>query len=120
MALVNNGLKVSITSNQLPSGYTKPSVTEFTDQEYERDYVATIAKSAVEDANEVTAFTALVAAINTAIAALITADYDTSGLTVTIWSEFTILATNFTLGNSLYKNTAVNYIATCKVYIKTA
>jgi len=120
MALVNNGVKVSISDNQVPSGYTLPTPTEFTDQEYESVKVLTVAKADIDESNEVTSFTALVAAINTQVAALVTADYDTAGLTVTIWTDWTLLSHDFTVGAGYYTTDAINYTVTVLIYVKTA
>ena len=119
MALTNNGVQVSINSGQVPALYTLPTVTTFTDGEYEtRSRTYTIAKSAYENANEVTAFTALVAAINTAAAVTANQDYDTTGRAYTIYTDWLTLTHNCTNGNALYKSTAISVTCGVKIYIK--
>jgi len=121
MALTHNGTKVSIPAAQLPSGYTKPTVTEFTD--YENQYISrefTIAKSTVENATGSVTFAAIVSALNTAIEALITADFDTAGLTVTSWADLTAISTNDTLAAIKYTTGTPNYICTVTIKVKTA
>ena len=119
MALTNNGVQVSINSGQVPALYTLPTVTTFTNQEYITvDMTYTIAKSTYENANGVTGFTALVAAINAAAAASINQDFDTTGRDYTIYTDWLTLTHNCTLGNALYKDTAISVTAGVKIYIK--
>jgi hypothetical protein len=121
MALTNNGTKVSIPAAQLPSGYTKPSVTEFSD--YEMKYssrVFTIAKSTVENEDAVTTMENLIAQLNAEIETLISSDIDTVGLTVTAWSELRSLSTNNNLAGVKFTNGALNYILVVDIFVKTA
>ena len=121
MALTNNGTKVSIAQSSLPSGYTKPTVTEFTD--YELTYSSrqmTIAKSTVENATASTTFTNLVSQLTTDINTLLAADIDTTGLTVTAWADFKTVTTNNSLSSILYTTGTLNYICTVDIYVKTA
>jgi hypothetical protein len=121
MALTNNGTVVNVISSKIPSGYTKPSVTTFTD--YESTYpdrVITVAKSSVENADEVVTFTALIAAITTAVTTLIEADYDETANTIEAYAIVKDIQTNNSVGNVLYTNGALNYICTVDIYIKTS
>ena len=119
MALTHNGTAVLISD--VPSGYTRPTVSKFTDSESK--YInreISIAKSGVENATESVTFTAIITALNTAIETLINADYNTSGLTVTSYANLTALTTNAILGSVLYTNGAVNYLCVVDIFIKTA
>lgn len=119
MALTHNGTDVLISD--VPSGYTKPSVTKFSD--WENKYparVISIAKSGVEDPSDTTTFTALIAALNSAIEALINTDFDTTGLTVTSYANLSILATNHNSDGVLYTDGAMNYLCTVDIFVKTA
>lgn len=120
MALTFNGVKVSVAATVLPNGYSKPSVTEFTDYEYDRTEILTIAKSTVENADDDTTVNNIRAALDAAIQAIITADYDTVGLTVTSWADWTILQVNFNRGGVKFTDGVINFLCTCKIYIKTA
>ena len=51
MAIVNNGTINSLTTNQIPAGYTRPTVTQFTDFEYKRTLDLTVLKSTVHNAS---------------------------------------------------------------------
>jgi len=121
MALTNNGTAVYLTDSYLPSGYTKPTVTKFVDPEYvSRDIVVTIAKSGVENATAATTFANLVTAITAAVSAIITADYNVTGLTVTAFANLKIVTTNNELQGVLYTNGALNYLCTVDIFVKTA
>lgn len=121
MALSNKGTVVSINDNKIPTGYTKPTVVTFDDSESK--YInreISIAKSGVENAVEVTTFTALVAAITAAVTALITADYDISGNTVDVYTNAKDIITNASVGSVLYTDGAVNYLCTVDIFVKTS
>lgn len=119
--LTHNGTKVSVASNKLPSGYAKPTVTEFTDYEtvYE-NRTFNIAKSTVENATATTTMDAIVSALNTAIEALITADFNIGTLTVSSWADLQTLSNNFTVSGVQFTDAVINYVCTVDVYIKTA
>ena len=121
MALVNNGTKVSVHSSLIPAGYEKPAYTPFEDQEYSSsEMVLSIAKSGVEDADETTTFADILAALIVLIEAKISADYDTTGMTITIWIDWKAVITNAINGSVLYTNGAVNYECTVIIHIKSA
>ena len=121
MALVNNGTAVFIDAAYLPVGYIKPIVTKFADSEYkDADVVVTIAKSGVVNANAVTTFTALVSAITAAVSAIVTADFNVAGLTVTAFSNLKVVTTNNDLAGVLYTNGTLNYVCTVDIFVKTA
>lgn len=120
MALASNGVSVEISSELIPSGYVKATVTKFTDYEYVRSEIVTVAKSAVENADQTVTFENIVDAIKTALDAIITADYDTAGLTVTTYADFNAITMNYSLSSLFYDDSAQNYLCTCKLYVKTA
>ena len=121
MALTHNGTKVNIAAAKLPSGYSKPSVTEFSDYEMKYDSrTFTIAKSGVENATAVTTMENLITQLNTDIETLLAADIDTTGLTVTSWAELRSLNTNNTLDGVFFTNGALSYVMVVDVYVKTA
>ena len=121
MALTNNGTVVLVNDNKIPTGYTKPTVTTFDDQESK--YVnrsITIAKSGVENSDELVTFAAIVAAVTAAVDTLINADYDVAGNTITVYSNLKDIITNASVGNVLYTDGVVNYLCTVDIFIKTA
>ena len=121
MALTNNGTAVFLNDSYIPAGYTKPVITKFVDFEAKYpDYQVSVAKSGVENANKVTTFTALVAAVTAAVSAVVTADFNVSGLTVTCFANLKVIDHNFELDGVQYTNGAINYICTVDIFVKTA
>ena len=121
MALVSNGVVVNVADSALPSGYTKPSVTTFSDYEYETSsQTVTIAKSTVENATDTTTVANIVAAIKTALDAQLGADFDDTALTITayyVWKSYT---TNFVVASDLFTNVAISYSCVVDIFVKTA
>lgn len=121
MALTNRGTAVYLDDSLLPAGYSKPSVTKFTDHEYKAsDVVVTIAKAGVDESDKATTFAALVAAVSAAVSVLIAADFDTTGLTVTAYANLKVVTHNVDLAGVLYTNGTVNYLCTVDYFVKTA
>lgn len=120
MALTNNGTAVFLNDSYLPSGYTRPTVTKFTDWEAKyQDYVITIAKAGVEGATGAITFTALVAAITAAVNVMLDADLDIVANTVTAFVNLKSVSTNFNLTGVQYTNGVINYLCTVDIYFKT-
>lgn len=119
--LTHNGVKVSIPSAQVPSGYSLPSVTEFTDYEYvvhNREF--TIAKSGVENATAATTLTNLITQLDTDIETFLTADYHIDTLTVTAWSEVKVIRSNNAVDEIFWTTGTNSYICVVDIYVKTA
>lgn len=125
MALVNNGVKNSLPDTSIPSGYTRPSVTEFTDFQYTYEEVLTVLKATVENATRSTTMANIIAdaaiGLTKKINDEMTKDYDIVGNAVTVWADWTHLTNNFTSLKSdgdVLSNIAPSYYCTVKVYIK--
>lgn len=119
MAITNNGTKVSVRSGDIPSGYTKPTITEFADYEYINSIDVVLDKATIDEADPVVTFTALVAAITSAVTARITTDYIGTN-TVDIWTDFKTVKTNLTSNDAIYKADAPTYVCGVDIFIKTA
>jgi lipopolysaccharide export system protein LptC len=120
MALTNNGTAVYINDSYLPEGYTKPAITKFSDFEAKYpDYKININKSAVENENKITTFQNLVNAVTSAVSDIITADFNTSELTVTCFANLKVISHNFELDGVKYTNGAIIYICTVDIFVKT-
>lgn len=127
MALTHNGVKNSLPETQLPSGYSRPSVTTFSDWEYKRVTTYTVAKANVENA---TASTTMTNIINDATYGLdklvedeLNNDFDVSGATVTAYSDWTAFTSNQspeTGSDPWLTTTAENYQCTVSTYIKVS
>lgn len=119
MAHVNNGTKNDLADNLLPALYTKPVVVTFSDFEYrQRALEFTVAKSGVENADEPTTVTALVAAVNTAYAALVAGEYDIVGNTITSFAVIRIITTNQVTNKDIWNDTVNNYLCIVDIYVK--
>lgn len=123
MALAFNGVSVELVSSKIPSAYVKTPVTKFADGEYttiKKEYL--IPKSSVENADASVAFTALVAALDTAIQTELSEDYTVASLTVTAYTDFNYLALDScgaADSSSLYTDTAPNFICGVTTLVKT-
>lgn len=129
MALTLNGVKNSLPDNQLPSGYTRPTVTTFADWEWVQTVSLTVLKSTVENATESTTMTNIISnatiGLDKQVDDLIENDFDTTANTITAWADWQTLTTNYTPEtNSSASNwldtTAVSYTCTVKIYLKVA
>jgi len=122
MAITNNGTKNSLPSNQLPTGYVKPTVAEFSDQEYENDLTLTIVKSVVENASGSVTMANIITNLNTQIDGILAADYIATQ-TVTAWADLVSITNNLRSlsGDSDWlKNIVPSYSMSLKLYVKTA
>lgn len=126
MALTHNGVKNSLTESQMPTGYTRPTVTTFSDWEWVRTKVFTIAKANVENATASTTMTNLINDATYGLDALVEAeisnDFDVTN-TVTAWSDWVTLTTNQTpldATSDWLNTTAESYVCTVKIYVKVA
>lgn len=126
MAITNNGTKNSLGVSQIPTGYTKPTVTEFSDVEYPRTVVLNVLKATVENASPATTMANIIAnatvGINKQVTDLLAADFLATA-TVTAYAELIGLSTNFATVSGdadFLKNIAASYVCTVKIYVKTA
>ena len=119
--LTHNGSVVSVPQAELPTGYTKPVVTEFSD--YEQEYTSrtmTVLKSTVENADGATTMTNLIAQLNTDIEALLSADFTIATLTVTSYAVVKSISTNDNLAGVKYTDGVLNYVLVVDIFVKTA
>jgi len=126
MAITNNGTKNSLPSTQLPTGYSRPSVTTFADWEYKRTLSLTVLKSTVENATPATTMANIIAngtiGITQQIDDILAADFLASA-TVTAYADWTSLTTNYvaTTGtDDFLTDTAVSYTCGVTLYVKAA
>lgn len=126
MALSNQGVKVSLSTTLLPSGFTAPAVTTFIDQEYCRTMTLTVSKAAVENVTKATTLTNIltqaVDGVSAQVDAIMSADYDATLNTITYYIDAKRLSNNVqpSPDTDFYNTTAVSYVVVCDVYIKTA
>lgn len=117
MAIVNQGAKNSLPSDQLPTGYTKPVVAGFSDYGYIKTVELLVLKATVEAASASATMTAIfnnaTIGINKQIADIITADF-VATKAVTSFGDLIALSDNADL-----TNTAVSYKCRVNIYVKS-
>lgn len=124
MAITLNGTKVSIKAENLPTGYTKPTVTEVTGAEYKRNLTLTVAKSAVENADPAVTManilTEVAQGINKQLQDILDADYIATN-TVEAHGDLIAISSNQKQGNAAFFNAdPVAYECTVALYVKTS
>lgn len=124
MAITNNGAKNSQRANQIPTGYTRPSITEFTDWQYVRRFNLEIDKITVDDAVEATTLDNIyddaAIGINKQITDIVAAAYVATE-TVTTWVDVLSITTNQenNINTDFYNADATDYVATVILYVKS-
>lgn len=127
MAITNNGTRNLLATAKLPTGYTVPTVTTFSDFEYRRTLTLSILKATVDEATSLATMTAIfedaTIGINKQITDILTADY-LGTATVTAYTDLMDLKLNNTdvsSGEGVWlKDTPTSYVATLILYVKTA
>jgi len=127
MALTMNGVVNSLPETQLPSGYTRPTVTTFTDYTWIYRATLSVAKATVENATASTTMTNIIdngtIGLDKQIDDLIENDFDTTN-TVTAYADWTSLTSNQTPetggGSNWLDTTAEAYSCVVTIYIKVA
>lgn len=119
--LTFNNTRVDLGASELPSGYTKPTITTFTDYEAKySSYAITMTKASVENASASTTFTAILAALNVQLSAVLTADLNTATATITAYAVLKTLRTNTNVDEVFYTNGTTNYLLVVDIFYKTA
>ena len=115
MAITLNGTVNALPDDKIPAGYTRPTVTTISDFHYRYDLVIPIAVSGTVTSTASASMTAIVTATNTAVLAILNADYLASA-TVTAYAVINEIDSNFTPTNN---NTSMAYLlsATTNQYL---
>lgn len=126
MALTNAGTLVQLPSSRIPSGYTLPTVSSFSDWEYESsERTLSVLKSTVENSNKATTLANILAnatiGINKQVTDLVNAEFDVTN-TVTCYAVLTGIDSNQAASGStdFYNDTAMSYSCKVKFYVKSA
>jgi hypothetical protein len=126
MAITLNGVKNSLPDADLPSGYTRPTVTTFSDWEYKRRINLTVLKSTVENATASTTMTNIIdnatIGLDKQIDDILAADF-LGTATVTAYADWVSISNNYcpTTGSGDYlTDTACSYQCTLDLYVKAA
>ena len=125
MAITNNGTKVSVPTDKLPSGYTLPTVTTFSDYEYYRTATLTVDRATVYSATKTTTMANILAnasiGLTKQVTDLVTADFDATN-TVTIYSDLYDIDTNLKVSQTgdFYGNNDDDFVCYVRIYVKSA
>lgn len=125
MAITNNGTKVSVNSDKLPVGYTRPTVTTFTDHEYIRTEILSVDRATVYSATKTTTMANILAnasiGVTKQVTDLVTADFD-AAKTITIFADMYDIDTNLKVSQTgdFYGNGDDDFLCYVKIYVKGA
>ncbi len=124
MAITNNGTQNLLDADRLPTGYTVPSITTFTDYQYTRTMTLTVLKSTVENATEATTMTNIfdngTIGLDKQIDDILAADWLASA-TVTAYANLRSLSTNYyslASDGDYLNDTAVSYTCIIDLFVK--
>lgn len=124
MATTNNGTKNSLDSGQIPSGYSRPSVTTFTDYEFTSTRTLTVLKATVDESTATVTMAAIIAngtiGLTKQVDDIMTA-MGADTVTTTVYAIWTGLTNNFanTVGSGDHLTTAaMSYSCTVTIYAK--
>jgi len=108
MAIVNNGTVNSLDATLLPSGYTRPTVTEISDYDYIKEVDLSVLKGTVENSTKSTTMTNIISngtvGISKQVDDILAADYLASA-TVTAYTDWWKVSDN-------------TYVCSVRIYVK--
>ena len=125
MAITSNGTRNLLKENQLPTGYTLPTVTTFTDFEYTKTLNLTMLKSDIALATPVLTMANLIddaiVGIDKQVLDAITSDFVSTKSVVYFTDLRTLTSTDALSGgdDSWLTNAGTSYNANVIVYIKS-
>jgi len=125
MAITNNGTQVSVSRDKLPSTYTLPTVTTFTDFEYKREATLYVDRATVYSATKTTTMTNILGnasiGITKQVTDLVTADFDATK-TITIYADLYDIDTNTAVSQTgdFYSNVDDKFTCYVRIYVKGA
>jgi hypothetical protein len=123
MAITNNGTSVSIPTDKLPSGYTRPTVTTFTDYEYLRTATLNVDRATVYSATKTTTMAQILSngtiGVTKQVTDLVTDDFDATG-TIAIWTDLYDIDTNLKVSQTgdFYGNGDDDFVCYVRIYVK--
>lgn len=123
MALIFDGIQIKLVSSKVPNAFIPTPVVGFDDGEYKTlNLEVPILKSTVENPDNVVAFTALEAALDSAIQGILTTDFDVTQ-TVDAFAQWDFVLLDSCGGadtSGFYTDEAPNYICGVRVFVKTS
>lgn len=125
MAISNSGTANELSENDVPAGYSRPSVTKFTDWTYKQTLSLTVLKATVHNSDPKVTMANIISngtiGITKQINDIIAADWIASE-TVTHYTDWTNISNNFSNVNGAgdyLTDTAASYQVTVTTYIKS-
>ena len=125
MAITNNGATNALPDSQIPTGYTRPTVTTFADWQYQRKLTLSVLKATVENATPATTMTNIrengTVGINKQIIDIVAADYVASETVTTfaVWNKLTNNYADTSSSGDFLTDTAASYTCTVTLYVKS-
>ena len=116
---------VSASRDKLPSTYTLPTVTTFTDFEYKREATLYVDRATVYSATKTTTMTNILGnasiGITKQVTDLVTADFDATK-TITIYADLYDIDTNLSVSQTgdFYSNVDDKFTCYVRIYVKGA
>lgn len=119
MAITLNGTLNGLPPDRLPVGYTPPTVTVISDYHWRYDLqIPLVFSTTATTSNQVTTMTAIVSGTNTAVSAILAADY-LSTATVTAYAIINDLNTNLNPASTTYlTNVTPSYLVSVTIFVK--
>ena len=125
MAIVNAGTANELSENDVPAGYSRPSVTKFTDWTYKQTLSLLVLKATVHNSDPKVTMANIISngtiGITKQIDDIIAADMNASE-TVKHYKDWTNISNNFSNVNGAgdyLTDTAASYQVTVTTYIKS-
>ena len=126
MAIINNGTQNLLPNNQIPSGYTRPTITTFslTDNHYKQIRSLTVLKSTVENATKSTTMTNIfddvAIGLDKQVADIVNNDFDATN-TVESFAQLRAAGSNVSptdTGSDWLNDTATSFTCTVDIFVK--
>lgn len=126
MAITNNGTQNLLPNTQIPSGYTRPTISTFADFQYKQTIQLSVLKATVEDSTKSTTMTNIfdeaAIGLDKQVADIVNNDYDATN-TVTSFANATAAGSNeapTTTGSDWLNDTSTSFTFTVDIFVKVA
>lgn len=124
MSTTNNGTRNRLPGSSLPSGYSRPSVTTFTDYEWTSKQTLSVLKATVDETDPDDTMQAIIAngtiGISKQVDDIMTA-MGADAVTTTVYTDWNGLSNNYVSpsgGGDHLTDTAASYACTVTIYAK--
>lgn len=124
MAITNNGIKNDLPDSQIPSGYVRPTITEFTNETYKVTLTLNVLKVTVDVTDPKLTMKAIIEdvaiGLEKQVADIIANDFVATNTVETfgVWNQLTNNLTQISGKGDFLTDNAINFVCTVDVYIK--